>query len=157
MLLKANLLITVTNQHKRDICKLITYNITSVSKKPGQTIVLYHYCGLSRFFWNRRYLRSFLYEENESRLWILATFKRAINVDNSRFYIKKVLKLFIYVCSTKRRKKSYLGNLNGPHLSIPELKMCWMCCCMRICLAVGKPLECAILFILFDGQTQKTL
>ena len=26
-------------------------NITSVSKKnPGQTIVLYHYCGLSRFF-----------------------------------------------------------------------------------------------------------
>ena len=24
--------------------------ITSVSKKPGQTIVLYHYCGLSRFF-----------------------------------------------------------------------------------------------------------
>ena len=28
----------------------------SVSKKPGQTIVLYHYCGLSRFFWNRRYL-----------------------------------------------------------------------------------------------------
>ena len=25
-------------------------HITSVSKKPGQTIVLYHYCGLSRFF-----------------------------------------------------------------------------------------------------------
>ena len=25
-------------------------NITSVSKKPGHTIVLYHYCGLSRFF-----------------------------------------------------------------------------------------------------------
>ena len=24
--------------------------VTSVSKKPGQTIVLYHYCGLSRFF-----------------------------------------------------------------------------------------------------------
>ena len=29
--------------------------VTSVSKKPGQTIVLYHYCDLSRFFWNRRY------------------------------------------------------------------------------------------------------
>ena len=25
-------------------------NITFVSKKPGQTIVLYHYCSLSRFF-----------------------------------------------------------------------------------------------------------
>ena len=35
---------------------LLTVYITSVSKKPGQTIVLYHYCGLSRFFWNRRYL-----------------------------------------------------------------------------------------------------
>ena len=29
--------------------------LTSVSKKSGQTIVLYQYCGLSRFFWNRRY------------------------------------------------------------------------------------------------------
>ena len=29
-------------------------NLTSVSKKPGQTTVLYHYCSLSRFFWNRR-------------------------------------------------------------------------------------------------------
>ena len=28
----------------------------SVSKKPGKTLVLYHYYGLSRFFWNRRYL-----------------------------------------------------------------------------------------------------
>ena len=26
------------------------FHITSVSKKPGQSIVLYHYCGLSRFF-----------------------------------------------------------------------------------------------------------
>ena len=30
--------------------------ITSVSKKPGQTILLYHYYGLSRFFWNRCYM-----------------------------------------------------------------------------------------------------
>ena len=30
------------------------HNLTSVSKKPGQAIVLYHYCSLSRFFWNRR-------------------------------------------------------------------------------------------------------
>ena len=28
--------------------------ITSDSKKPGQTAVLYHYCGLSRFFLIRR-------------------------------------------------------------------------------------------------------
>ena len=28
--------------------------LTSVSKKSEQTIVLHHYCGLSRFFWNRR-------------------------------------------------------------------------------------------------------
>ena len=28
----------------------------SDSKKPVQTAVLYHYCGLSRFFWIRRYL-----------------------------------------------------------------------------------------------------
>ena len=28
--------------------------VTSVSKNSGQTIVLYHYCGVSRFFWNRR-------------------------------------------------------------------------------------------------------
>ena len=26
------------------------YQLTSVSKKSGQTIVLYYYCGLSRFF-----------------------------------------------------------------------------------------------------------
>ena len=29
--------------------------LTSDSIKPGQTAVLYHYCGLSRFFWIRRY------------------------------------------------------------------------------------------------------
>ena len=28
----------------------------SVSKKSGQTIVIYHYCGLSRFFLNRHYM-----------------------------------------------------------------------------------------------------
>ena len=32
-------------------CYKIYYKIvTSVSKKPGQTTALYHYCGLSRFF-----------------------------------------------------------------------------------------------------------
>ena len=36
-----------------------TGDITSVSKKTGQTIVLYHYCCLSRFFWNRCYLLYF--------------------------------------------------------------------------------------------------
>jgi hypothetical protein len=30
--------------------------ITSNLKKTGQTAVLYHYCGLSRFFWIRRYV-----------------------------------------------------------------------------------------------------
>ena len=30
------------------------HNITYVTKKSGQAIILYHYCGLSRFFWNRR-------------------------------------------------------------------------------------------------------
>ena len=34
---------------------LIAY-VTSDSKKPGQNAVLYHYCGLSRFFWIRRYI-----------------------------------------------------------------------------------------------------
>ena len=29
----------------------------SDSKKPGQTVVLYNYCGLSRFFWIRRKVR----------------------------------------------------------------------------------------------------
>ena len=36
------------------------YDLTSVSKKPGQTTVLYHYCSLSRFFWNRRYYNFFI-------------------------------------------------------------------------------------------------
>ena len=29
--------------------------ITSVSKKLGQSAVVYYYCALSQFFWNRRY------------------------------------------------------------------------------------------------------
>ena len=29
---------------------------TSDSQIPGQTAVLYHYCGLSRFFWNQTFL-----------------------------------------------------------------------------------------------------
>ena len=32
---------------------LVDLLLTSVSKKSGQTIIQYHYCGLSRFFWNR--------------------------------------------------------------------------------------------------------
>ena len=32
------------------------FNITSESKKPGQIIVVIHYCNLSRFFWLRRYV-----------------------------------------------------------------------------------------------------
>ena len=35
---------------------LINQNmLTSVSNNLGQSTVLYHYCGLSQFFWNRRY------------------------------------------------------------------------------------------------------
>ena len=33
--------------------------VTSDSKKSGQTAVLYHYCGLSRFFWIRRYTKGY--------------------------------------------------------------------------------------------------
>ena len=37
---------------------LITPNLTSESKKPGQIAVVIHYCNLSRFFWLRRYFIS---------------------------------------------------------------------------------------------------
>ena len=33
-------------------------NLTSESKKPGQSAVVIHYCGSSRFFWLRRYGRA---------------------------------------------------------------------------------------------------
>ena len=35
-----------------------TPQLTSVSKKPGQTTVVIQYYSLSRFFWNRRYNRN---------------------------------------------------------------------------------------------------
>ena len=50
-----------TNLMKRSVTAQNEVNITSVSKKPGQTTVVIQYYSLSRFFWNRRYFYSYFY------------------------------------------------------------------------------------------------
>ena len=44
--------------------------VTSTSKKPGQNVILYHYCGLSRFFLNQTLRTYVAYVLN----WILKKF-----------------------------------------------------------------------------------
>jgi hypothetical protein len=39
-----------SKNHATEICNSLGPDVTSDSKKPGKTGVLYHYCGLSRFF-----------------------------------------------------------------------------------------------------------